>query len=192
MVFDDSDFTPSLKGISLQIAIDRLNRHVDAGRLTREKLEERLLPEDLEILDKHVTKTLWYPLANYERIVTLIQEIEGGIGERFWVKFGEETARETLSSTAIQVLMRGARKFGDRAGIPLVKLGSLFFNFSKWQFEGDNFEHFTITITEASDMPEIVRHAVQGFIQHVVLEFTGKAVKVIGERPTRDRIVFTA
>jgi len=184
--------TPSLKGISLQIAIDRLNRHVDSGKLTREKMEDRLEPEDFEILDKRITPTLWYPLENYERIVRLIQEAEGGVGDRFWVRFGEDTARETLSSAAVQVLIRGARKFGDRAGIPLVKLGKLFFNFSEWRFEGDNLEHFTIEITDAEPMPEIVRHAVQGFIQHVVFEFTGKKVECTGERPRPDTIVFRA
>jgi hypothetical protein len=191
-VDESTSITPSLKGISLQIAIDRLNRHVDSGKLTREKMEERLLPEDFEILGKRIAPTLWYPLANYERIVTLIQEVEGGVGDRFWVKFGEDTARETLGSKAIQVLIMGAKKFGDRAGIPLVKLGSLFFNFSEWQFEGDDLEHFTITISEAGPMPEIVRHAVQGFIQHIVEEFTGKPVNVTGERPRRDKIVFRA
>lgn len=181
---------PSLKGISLQIAIDRLNRHVDSGKLTHEKMEERLQPEDFEILGKRIAATLWYPLENYERIVLLIQEIEGGVGDRFWVQFGEDTARETLSSAAVQVLIKGARKFGNRAGIPLVKLGNLFFNFSEWRFEGDDLEHFTIEITGAEPMPEIVRHAVQGFIQHVVFEFTGSPIKVTAERPRRDTVIF--
>jgi len=168
-VDEPSRITPSLKGISLQIAIDRLNRHVDSGKLTRDKMEERLLPEDFEILDKRIASTLWYPLANYE-----------------------DTARETLGSAAVQVLIKGAKKFGNRAGIPLVKLGSLFFNFSTWQFEGDDLEHFTITISDAGPMPEIVRHAVQGFVQHIIYEFTGKPVKVTGERPRHDKIVFSA
>jgi hypothetical protein len=181
-----------LKGISLQIAVDRLNRHVDSGKLTREKMEERLQPEDFEILDRRIAMTLWYPLESYERIVRLIQEVEGGVGDRFWVRFGEETAKESLSSAALQVLIKGARKFGNRAGIPLVKLGNLFFNFSHWHFEGDDLEHFTIEITDAGPMPEIVRHAAQGFVQHLVYEFTGKHVKISAERPTLDRVIFRA
>jgi len=182
--------TPSLKGITMQYAVQRLLVHRESGKLTEDVIEARLEPDDREILDLRIVATLWYPIDSYDRIMLLLRDIEGGMGEEWWIQFGEEHALELLRFSPVQMIMRGARSFGSRAGMVLIKLAKLYFNFGKWNFEGDDLESFTVEVRETAPMSEPCRLIVLGFIRHLMREFMGHDVPIVSERPARDVIIF--
>jgi len=181
---------PSLKGITMQYAVKRLLAHRESGKLGEELIEDRLRPVDRAILEHRIATTLWYPIDSYDRIMLLLRDVEGGIGDDWWVRFGEEHAKELLLFRPVQVILRGARSFGSRAGGVLVKLANFYFNFGQWHFEGESLDRFTCEVRETAPMSEPCRLIVLGFIRHLVRDFQGHEVPIVSERPADDVIVF--
>lgn len=186
----DPSFVPSMKGIGFVPLVERLHGHIEAGKLCKADLERKLEATDRELLEARIGPTLWYPIASYERMLRLLRDREGAAGNDFFVAFGTDTAADSLGTGPIQILLKGAKAFGARAGIALIKLSKLYFNFSEWHFEGNDLEQFVIEVTDAADFPEPCRYSTLGFMQYLVLEFTGEAVQLSSQRPTRDRIVY--
>ena len=182
--------TPCLKGITMQAAVKRLEAHRISGKLSDADLDARLEPDDLTMLEQRISPTLWYPIDSYDRIVALLFDVECGIGDGWWIDYGEETAAELLEFGPIQALLKGARSFGPRAGIVLVRMSKLYFNFSKWHFEGDSLESFNVEVTDAEPMSEPCRLIVLGFLRHLAQVFVGHEVPVESYRPVPGRIVY--
>lgn len=186
----ESPNPPSLKGITMQYAVKRLRAHRESGKLTDDVIEARLERDDREILDHRINTTLWYPIDSYDRIMLLLREVEGGTGDEWWIRFGEEHAEELLLFRPVQVIMRGARSFGSRAGSALIKLSRLYFNFGEWSFDGDSLESFTAEVRETAPMSEPCRLIVLGFIRYLVRQFVGHDVTIVSERPAEDVIIY--
>jgi len=184
------DQVPCLKGVTMQAATRRLLAHREGGRLTDDKLEGRLEPEDIEILEQEIAPTLWYPIESYDRIVALLREVEGGASDDWWVEYGKESASEILAFGPVQALLKGARSFGPRAGIVLIRLSTLYFNFSKWKFQGESLESFQVEVKECEPMSEPCRLIILGFLRHLAKEFVGHSVPIGSERPSSDTIIY--
>ena len=184
------DVKPSLKGATVAYAVKRLLVHRETGKLTDDLLDSHLEPDDREILENRVAPTLWYPLENYDRLVLLLREIEGGAGDEWWIQYGEESAGEILTYAPIQLMLKGARRFGPRAGSVLVKMSQLYFNFTRWQFEGDSLESFHVEVHEAEGMSEICRLIILGFLRYLARDFVGHDVEIVSSRPTEDLILY--
>jgi len=181
---------PCIKGLVLQPAVRRLEHQIELGKIGEPDLDAQLDAEDRWILEQRVAPTLWYPITSYERIVELVRAAEGGVGDAYWVRFGRENGEDVLESKAVSVFLRSARGFGPRAGIALIKLSQIFFNFAEWSFEGKTLESFTIDVRKATAMPDSVRLGTLGFIIHLVCKFVGDEIDIVSERPSRDHVIF--
>jgi hypothetical protein len=185
-----SQKTPCLKGATMQAAVRRLEAHRKSGKLSDEVLEAKLEPEDIEMLEQRIALTLWYPIDAYDRIMLLLREIEGGMGDDWWIQYGEASAAEILAFGPIQAMLKAARGFGPRAGIVLVRMSSLYFNFSKWRFDGESLESFEVVVTGAAPMSEPCRLIVLGFLRHLAKVFVGHEVLLESDRPSHSRIIY--
>ena len=174
----------------MQAAVRRLQAHRDSGKLTDEVLEAKLEPEDLDMLEQRISPTLWYPIDAYDRVMDVLRETEGGMGDDWWVQYGAASAAEILDFRPIQALLRAARGFGPRAGTVLVRMSPLYFNFSKWRFDGESLEDFEVEVTEAEPMSEPCRLIVLGFLRHLAQEFLGHEILLESDRPAHGRIIY--
>jgi hypothetical protein len=174
----------------MQYAVRRLLAHRESGKLADDVIEARLERDDQEMLDQRIATTLWYPIDSYDRIMLLLREVEGGMGDEWWIQFGEEHAEELLLFRPVQVMLRGARGFGSRAGIALIKLSTLYFNFGTWSFDGEGLESFTAKVQDATPMSDPCRLIVLGFIRYLVRKFVGHDVTIVSERPSKDVIIY--
>jgi len=186
----DQSFVPSVKGVTMLKAVSRLQALREDGKLDDFQLESWLDSEDLRFIDQRIAPTLWYPIDCYERMMLLVRTTEGGVGDEYWVRFGAETAAEVFESKSVQIIMKGARAFGPRAGVALIKLSGLFYNFAQWEWEGEITGSFSITATGATPLPELSRHGSLGFIQYFAEQFVGRKVPMTSERPTPDIVIF--
>jgi hypothetical protein len=160
------------------------------GKIQQADLENHLEAVDRDLIEQNIAASLWYPLDSYERIVQLVRQAEGGVGAEYWIRFGRENAEDVLASSAVQVFLKAARGFGPRAGIALIKLARLFFNFGEWSWEGDSLEKFKIEVSEAQYLSESVRLGALGFMLHLAQLFAGHEVRIVSERPSNDVVIY--
>jgi hypothetical protein len=63
------------------------------------------------------------------------------------------------------------------------------FNFTAWSYRLDG-DTSIIEVTDAAELPEVSRWAVQGFLQYTVSRLRDTPVVVESERPAPDRVVY--
>jgi hypothetical protein len=185
---------PSVKGVLLQHAVDRVQSYLASGRLSREQLELDLEAEDLGVFDdEKIVAGFWYPAARYERLLELIHRVEGRRPEAM-VEYGRSSAEQLLGTQAFSAMFQAtARRTGDEgAGALLVKLAEVVLNFTRWRFVGTSLEDFTVEVSEARDYHELARRSVEGLIEVFGSRLFGKALRVTSERAAPDRIVYCA
>ena len=84
---------PAIKATAFQAVVDDLQRLLDDGRLSRERLETSLEAHDLALLDEKQSPTAWIPIDTYERAVELLARVEApGDREAYLVSRGERSA----------------------------------------------------------------------------------------------------
>jgi hypothetical protein len=187
----------SVKGVLLQHALDRIEEGLAAGTLTRERLELRLEPEDLALLDaKEIVGGLWYPAARYERMLDAIFEAEGRRSEAL-VEFGRSAALRLIETPAFGAMFdaikgRSGSDSAASAGPILVKLSEVLLNFTRWKYLGPRLDDFSVEVSEAREFHDHARFAVQGMIDAFATRLFGERLEVRSERPAPDRIVFRA
>src|SRR5262249_59565062 len=65
---------PSLKATLFQLTADLIEDLVQSGRLTREELERRVRPEDLQYLGRKLAASSWVPITSVVRIQHVLIE----------------------------------------------------------------------------------------------------------------------
>jgi hypothetical protein len=183
---------PSVKGVLLRGAVERIQSYLASGRLSREQLEFRLGPEDAALLEKDaIVNGLWYPATRYERLLDLIREQEGR-RDAALVAFGREAAESLLSAPAFTGIFEAtARRKGHETGGPLLmKLTELMLNFSRWKYVGVSADEFRVEVSQAVDFHEHARHAAQGMIEFFASRLFETRLCMTSQRPSRDRILF--
>ncbi len=182
---------PSIKGIALQYAVAAVRRLLETGRLTRDELEIRLDPQDLEILDQKVLPTLWYPMESFARLleVATTGEAQTG-GVEAVISVGVDAANSLFASELYGDFLRSAESRGPRAGEALVRMAPLLCSFGTWTFRRAPGGGFAIDVREAGAFPEILRHVAQGLIQYLSDRLAGAPdrIRVTSERPAPDHI----
>lgn len=184
---------PSIKGTAFQaVPLDLLSL-VEGGVLSREELEVRLAPEDLEILEAKIHPSSWYPIASYTRMVELLADCgaphdrEGYCTER-----GRRAAQRLAESGIYQQLAASSEKLGARIGHFSITLAQVLYNFGRWRYEvGGDPGSFSIEIGDAAHFPEVARWATQGFVEVTASRIAGVPMRVESRRPQPDRIVFS-
>jgi hypothetical protein len=184
---------PSVKGVLVRSAVDRIESYLASGRLAREKLELRLEREDLALFEKAaIVNGLWYPATRYERLLDVIYEVEGRRTEAL-VAFGRSAAESLLGATAFAGIFEAtARRGSHESGGPLlVKLTELMLSFTRWKYVGAGADEFKVEVSEAADFHEHARHSAQGMIEFFASHLFQTRLRLTSERPSPDRIVFT-
>jgi hypothetical protein len=183
---------PSVKGVLLRGAVERIGSYLGSGRLTREQVELRLEHEDLDLFEKDaIVNGLWYPATRYERLLDLIHQVEGRRPEAL-VAFGRSAAESLLGATAFAGIFEATARRGrhESGGPLLVKLTELMLNFTRWKYVGAGPDEFAIEVTGAADFHEHARHSAQGMIEFFASHLFDTRVDMQSERPSPDRIVF--
>lgn len=182
----------SVKGMLLEPPMRRVRKLVDAGKLDEDALEEWLEPGEETLLFERPHAGFWYPIALHDRLMRLLCRFEGGDDPRWWVEFGRSEADGVLSRGPLRTLVKGASAFGSRAGVALVRMAELAFNFGRWRFRGEGLEEFAVEGEDVEDLPESFRWVLEGFIAEVAHRVAGVELCVTSERPAPDRVRFEA
>jgi hypothetical protein len=182
---------PCVKGSLFWITHANLLRLVERGKITREELDVRLTPEQIELLDAKIQVALWYPIDAFETFLRIASEVGGGSSHEQFAKAGRMAAEKLAESGLYAQLSEDARSSDERAGRRLVTLGSAFYNFMHWKFiPGDDPTHFTIDVTDAAAWCEELRYITEGFIEVVSSRSIGRPLRITSERVAPDHVVF--
>jgi len=181
----------SVKGSLFFIAQADLLGLIQNEKISREELEVRLTPEQLELVDAKVQVALWYPVDAFNAFIRIASEIGGRASPEAPAQTGRLSAEQLAKSGLYAQLTESAGGSARGIGRRLVTLGSAFYNFMHWEYiEGEDVAHFTVDVTDAADWSEELRHITTGFIEVATARATGRTVRVTSERPTPDHVIF--
>jgi hypothetical protein len=182
---------PSVKGSLFFIAQADLLGLIERGAISREELEVRLSPEQLDLVDAKVQVALWYPVRAFNAFIRITSEVGDRASPEALAATGRLSAEQLARSGLYPQLAEGAGGGGPRAGRRLVTLASAFYNFMRWEYiAGKDPGHFTVDVTDAADWCEELRFISEGFIEVVSTRATGRPVRVTSERRTPDHVIF--
>ena len=167
------------------------------GKLSWEELRTRLQADEISLLREMLPSVSWYPVASYDRLLTTLRDLEGGGSDRYLVERGKK-AVESLTATSLERWIDEASLADEasgpwwaRVGPTLVALPAAIYSDSNWiLLPGEDRGRFTIEVTDASGLPESLRHTVQGVLESLATRLIGASVKVTSGRPSDDRVVF--
>ncbi|MCG8591327.1 MAG: hypothetical protein MJE66_18695 [Proteobacteria bacterium] len=181
---------PAIKGLGLQGTWERVQELIDSGRVAREQVEQRLDPDELQLLGDKIEPSLWYPISIPDKLNRLlVLELFGGDESRLR-ELGSASAERIMSGdSGIRNFIEGASKHGERAGQVLTGLGPLSFNFGRFEYEGV-LDDFTVEWLEAEGLPDSMVHTTCGFLEALGARLAGHAVHVQASRPSLSRVIF--
>lgn len=200
---------PAIKGSIFRGATEDLARLRGEGRISEERLEAQLPPEDLVLLEREINPAGWYPLESYARLLRLLGEIEGAGKDEYFAERGRASARRLMETGLYQQLAFLSRwqqtiDWDGKEESSLIasyarnlrlvaSLASLIYNVGEWAVAPDP-EHprrLRIEVREASAYSEPMRLAIEGFLNEcarVAREDLGRLH--VSERPSSDLMLF--
>jgi hypothetical protein len=189
---------PSIKGIVLSNLINDVIELRNSGRVAPEAIDARLEKADLELLETKPGPADWIPIDRYRRLSELLWDIEGGRSPDYLERRGRASAELVLATGLYPQLDFLQNRYdasdlsSSRASLKLVVTlqGSLI-NFGDWQIEQDpdHENRLQIRITDATDFPEALCHAMVGFLNRLAETREAKG-QWFFERPTQDVVQF--
>jgi len=199
---------PAIKGSIFASVIEDLRELRASGRISEDKLEERLSSRELEFLEGPISTSAWYPMASYARITDLLCELEGGKTREFFRRRGATNARRLIEKGLygqLEFLKRweksiGGRESGDTDAILqsylrslklVVTLSKSIYSTGDWRVVHDpnraNGVH--IEILDAAGYSEGMRYAIEGFLNECVRAVRGDVKPLfVSERMAQDHI----
>jgi hypothetical protein len=186
---------PSIKGTGFQSVLDDLQRLLDAHKLTREEMEDRLAPDDLIILESKIGPATWVPMDTYRRVVDLLVSIEAhGDIEGYLFQRGWRAAERLHKAGLYSQFDATAEKWGTRVGKLVVTLGPVMYNFTEWRFDvapEAPLGMFRITVSNAAEFPDCARFTAQGFIEYIARSATSRTIRVTSERLSDGSVAYS-
>jgi len=163
---------PSIKGSAFVGVVADLKQLVTSGSLTRERLEERLEPADLELLDAEISPGFWYPMASYDRMLDLLVHEEGGDSlEKGWTRL---------------------------CGRVMMTVASVVYNFLTFEINyeatpdaatlGTVSDRFTILIRDGGRLSNHACMTIEGAVAALAARAANGAVKVWSRRVATDEV----
>ncbi len=190
----NTEATPSVKGSVFLIGVQGVKRLVADGRLSREEVEFELRAEDIGYLDEKILPASWYPVTSFDRFAAIAIDSLGDGDSAYLVEQGEAAAPAILASEAYQGVIGSiqAGREGARSRLSMLTMVQLMLNFSRWQLDSESGggQRFEVRVTDAGDLPESLRYAAQGFMQHLASVLAGGPCSVSSERLDQDTILF--
>jgi hypothetical protein len=186
-----------IRETALRMARDEVLALVADGRLSWEDLHARLEPGEISVIHEMSPSVNWYPIATYDRLLTALMDVEGEGSSEYLVERGKK-AVESLTAAGLELRIEEARlnretsdPWWARVGPALVALPSAIYSDSNWVLvPGEDRGRFTLEVTDASGLPESLRHSVQGVLECLATRLIGALVRVTSGRPSLDRVVF--
>ena len=182
----------SVKGSVFLMGVQGVKRLIREGRLSREEVEFDLQSDDIRYLADKILVDAWYPVASFDRLVSIALDAlsDGDLVDL--VEQGETGAARALGTQAYQDFVAAARNRSEAVepGSSLVTITQLLLNFGRWELDASSgSQHFEIRVTDVGDLPESLRYAGQGFIQHLATLLAGQPFRVASERLDQDTIL---
>ena len=186
-----------IRETALRMARDEVLALVADGRLSWEDLHSRLQPGEISLIREMSPSVNWYPISTYDRLLTALMEVEGEGSSEYLVERGKKVV-DSLTAVGLELRIAEAsssRETSDswwaRVGPALVALPSAIYSDSDWVLiPGEDRGRFTLEVTDASGLPESLRHSVQGVLECLATRLIGALVRVTSGRPSIDRVVF--
>jgi hypothetical protein len=199
---------PAVKGSIFASVIGDLRELRDAGRISDDKLEERLSPLELELLESTINSAGWYSMESYARIADLLCELEGGKTREYFRGRGASNAKRLIERGLygqLEFLKRWEKSIegkerGDRDAVLqsfhrslklVVTLSKNIYNTGDWRVERDPYRanFVRIEILDAAAYSEGMRFAIEGFLNECVRAVRGNTKPLFNsERVARDHI----
>jgi len=183
---------PKVKGASIIRPVETIRELIAKGEASELSLQVRLSAETFALLDSKVEPSLWYPLHVSDELSRVLVDLVGDGNPDYLRTMGGDTLRYMLERDTFRSFIEGAMAQKGREGANLVGLAGLVYSFGVWRYEGEDLRDFTVTIDEATPLPDNASQTIVGFIQALVAHCTGDQLDVEPSRPTRDRVVFRA
>ena len=181
-----------VKGASFIRSVDIVEGLVERGLISRDALEVRLSANAVRLLEEKIEPSIWYPLDAVDELSRIIVEFEGDGRPQYMRLIGCAALDHLLQRDVFRSFIEGAMKQRGKEGQTLVGLAALVYNFGHWSFEGDDLTEFTVTMDDATPLPELARNTIAGFMESLVEHCVGARVAISSERPSADRVVFRA
>ena len=186
-----------IRETALRMARDEVLALVADGRLSWEDLQARFEPGEISVIREMSPAINWYPIATYDRLLTALMEVEGEGSSEYLVERGKK-AVDSLTAAGLELRIEEASSNREtsepwwvRVGPALVALPSAIYSDSNWVLvPGEDRGRFTLEVTDASGLPESLRHSVQGVLECLSTRLIGALVRVTSGRPSLDRVVF--
>jgi hypothetical protein len=185
----------SIKATLFQVVADDVARLLAAGTFTQAELERRLDPSDLRYLGKQLAVSSWVPMATFVRVMNAALDLARVPDRDAFMRAGGAVTAARLRETGIYRQFEVMNEpWSVRVGKILSTLGAVHYNFTRWTFEeGEGDVAFRVTATDATDLPEMLRIATEGYIAHLWASHADQTeIVVTSRRVTPDRIEFTA
>jgi hypothetical protein len=186
-----------IRETAVRVAREEVLDLVADGRLSWEDLHTRLEPGEISLVQEMPPSLNWYPITTYDRFLTILMDVEGGGSSEYLVERGKKVA-ESLTAAGLELRIEEAssdRESADpwwaRVGPALVTLPSAIYSETDWLLiPGEDRGCFTLEVTDASGLPESLRHSVQGVLECLATRLIGALVQVTSGRPSLDTVVF--
>ncbi|MCP3984133.1 MAG: hypothetical protein GY723_07075 [bacterium] len=186
-----------IKGAALAGSVEELCGLRDEGRLSQEQLEFSLQAEDLELLEGKVDPAVWYPIHIAERIVLLLFEVDGGGRIGYLRKRGRLAAERLIASGHYPQLDAlsgpGATTLGELRMLmrQAIRVHDALFDVGRWSVDADERHpaRLKVTIEDAAEFPESMRHNVEGFFTRACEEARLDS-NWLSERPRPDLLIY--
>jgi hypothetical protein len=195
---------PSIKGSVFLGHFDFLAKLVESGEISREELENHLLPKDLALFEQPIQVTAWYDIRTYARILELLRDVAGDGSNDYLLERGAATAErllysgiypqfEYLKRTQVQAAATARDRylaFGRDLRL-LSTLTSSVMNFGRQQVleDPDHADRWMLVTSEAAAYPEVLCWTNQGFNNRMAQEH-GCPDLWRWDRPQRDVVRF--
>jgi hypothetical protein len=183
---------PSVKGTLFLSVVSDIRKLVDTCAISRDELERALPDEALVWVDQEILRDQWYPVRAFGRLVDFVWEHQGDREPEFMVRAGRTSAEEMVRAGVYSALQSRAQNWGGNIIHVMTTVSGALYNFMEWRpvLTSDP-RLFSLEVTEATEWPECLRLATEGFIQFLAERAAeGRPVQVRSERATPDRIVF--
>lgn len=193
---------PSIKGITFELAASDLRALIEKGKVSRAEVEAELEPADLELLAKQASPVAWVPVTTYARVVELLLHHEGH-GNPGYLRGRGARAAEAAFDSGLYAQLRHSMAIGtlteesgedniftERDGRLMASLSGAIFNFGVWSFR-DEPSRYVVEVRESAALPDVLRHAIEGFLEVMTERTSRRDVQVRSHRTAPDVVVFS-
>jgi hypothetical protein len=186
--------TPSIKGSVFAIAVEQLNALVARGALGNAEVEAVLGGEWLRLVQAgHIAPSAWYPVALYDRILTLLMNTAGGGNPEYLIQQGREAAARLTSQGIYKQLDRQVvGEVDERFVRNLLTMSKAIYSFTVWELEELDADErrMVLRVSEAADYPDSLRWRNCGFLEEMIGHAAQAPCSVESTRAPWDTIRF--